>query len=537
MKTKNLIFGIASILSLLIAVSLVSAALTFSNPSLDKDSGNHVTSLNVTNTGSEAVTFNVTITPLTLSEGSSDIVFTAISGSQTIAANEQVSLPISYNVDSGFEFLLGKKYSVNVVLINNSTGSTISQKTLSFESSDFCSVSNNGELDISISDINVIEGFAEDDEEWYPLDQVEVEVDIENNGNEDIENINIEWALYTQDGEKVLDGDAEDIDLDEGDDDTISFTIDVDPKDLDSGTEDYVLYVSATGEITDGTFEGDDSCSSDSQSVKVLLDNDFVVVDKEGLDIPTTMQCGVPTTISGDVWNIGSKDQDDVYILFYSSQLDLDQRLEIGDIDSLDSESFSFELTLPKNVESKTYSIEIEVYDEDEDIFENDNDDESRVVIPITVDCGAVDSSSISFDAELESGGESGKETVVKTTITNDGDKLIALTFNTRDYQEWANSATLSQGTLALNPGESGDVLITLENKDNISGEKMFNLDISSQGKVIATQPIEITIKESNGLSLGNIFNSDNWYLWVVGLFNIILIIIIIVVALRVARK
>ena len=36
-------------------------------------------------------------------------------------------------------------------------------------------------------------------------------------------------------------------------------------------------------------------------------------------------QCGSEVIISGDVWNIGSKDQNDVYIEIYNSELGIDE--------------------------------------------------------------------------------------------------------------------------------------------------------------------------------------------------------------------
>ena len=64
--------------------------------------------------------------------------------------------------------------------------------------------------------------------------------------------------------------------------------------------------------------------------------------------------------------------------------------------------------------------------------------------------------------------------------------------------------------------------------------ERRINIEVLSDGKLVLTQPVSVSIEK--GFSLQDTFG-DSWYLWLIGALNIILIAIIIVVAVRILRK
>jgi hypothetical protein len=526
MTTKRLTLAIASVLSLLLLVSLVSATITFTSvPTLSKSSGTHTADIVITSNETETITFNA---PVSITQSGKTITFIQPSDI-SLVANTPETMQLQYTVPSGFEFQIGKTYSTN--LIADGTISPQKSQSLSFASSSYCSVENEGNLKVDIRDINVI-GFSDNDDEWYLLDEVEIEIRIDNDGDEDVENIEVEYALYSSDGDLIFNDDVDELDIDEGDDETLTFTFEIDPDDFDSDNEDYILYVKATGEIADGVNEGENTCDSDSQNVKVIFDRDFVILDNIEIT-PETAQCSSTVRLTADAWNIGSRDQNDVEVLISSSSLKISQRVEVGDIDTIENEKISFEFTIPEDAPERTHSIELVVYDEDGDIYESDNDDESRFSIHINVDgaCGVI-GDSVSVDASLESDAKAGKDLIVKTIITNTGNKILTFNLVASDYSDWADTASFSQNSVALNAGESKEITLTLGVKKDSSGEQSFNIDVSSDGELVMTQPVSVDIEKS-GLSFDL---GDSWYLWAIGALNIILVIIIIIVAIRVAR-
>jgi hypothetical protein len=535
MKTLNLLFASVFAMVFLMAFASATITLTSSTSTLSQTGG----SFSVTVASNENETVNLTMP--SISDGFGKVITFTLVPTQVIintVTNPSSVVTVNYVVESGFNFEFAESYSSSLSAVGNV--SSQATKAFKFEGSDFCEFDNKGNLKVSIEDITVMNGFG-DDNEWFLFDEVEVEVLIENSGNEDIENIVIEWGLYnTQSKEWTIKLNEEDeIDVNEDDEETIilSFTLndkmDEDLKDLESG--DYVIYVRATGEISAGTYEGDDSCASDSETVSLITEKDFVVLSN--LDVPETVQCDSEVIISGDVWNIGSRDQNDVTVEIYNSELGLNKIVEIGDIDSFESSDFDFTFQLPENVQEKSYKITLTVYDEDDDIYQNGNDDESISTVLLTVQGNCDVKNKALVSAVLESGGEAGKVLVVRTTITNTGSKTASFSLNAAGYTGWASLATLDKTSLTLDAGKSEDVLLKFNVNRDAIGEKMFTFEVLSENELIVNQPVQVDITKKKWGITGNFFSGDNKYIWGIGLLNLILIILIIVIAVRIARK
>jgi len=172
------------------------------------------------------------------------------------------------------------------------------------------------------------------DDEWFPLEEIEVEIEIENDGNFDVDDIEVSWGLWdVQNSEWVIDYDDEkDFNLKDGKEEQlfVTFFIDddmeVDLEDLDDG-DHYRLYVTALGTIDDNDSpnDGEDTCASDFESTSIIIENDFVVLDN--IEFPEVVSCGETVTVTADVWNIGDSDQDEVSVFVFNKDLDLREKL------------------------------------------------------------------------------------------------------------------------------------------------------------------------------------------------------------------
>ena len=535
MKTKksNLLF--ASVFALVFLIGFASATITL-NPSvssLSQTSG----SFNITVASTENETIDLFMN--SISDGSGDYIEFFLSSPQVIidtVSNPSSIITVDYVVDSGFDFEFAKTY--NAVINATGTVSDSITRSLSFEESGFCEVSNPGDLRVTVEKVKVTEGYG-DKKEWFPFDTVEIEVKVDNRGDEDLVDVSVEWGLYdTNSKDWTIDVDEEDnFDLDSGDDQTLTITFTLDDRmdedlaDLDKG--DYVFYVRATGEIDSGDHEGEDTCSTDSDTGKLIIDKNFVVL--QNLKVPEVAQCGSEVELLGDVWNIGSKDQKDVYVNIYNKELGLDEDVDIGDIDSFESSDLEYSLSLPEDVQEKRYYLTLTVYDDNDDVYESSNDDKSVETLALDVQGGcAVAKASVT--AVLESGGQAGKPMVVKATITNTGNKAASYSLNVAGYTGWASSATLDKTSLTLNAGESAEVLLNFDVKKDALGSNLFNLEVLSENEMIANQPVQVEITK-RALITGNFLSGDNKYIWGIGLLNLILIVLIIVIAVRIARR
>ena len=531
---KSKIFGLLS-LSVLATVMLMSfafATITISNPTLSQ-TGTSAT-ITISSDQNEAIDFSGLST---ITESGKTITFNPIS-SIVINDTDSQTITLNYVIQSGFDFYLGKTYSTTLTA-SGDTSPNVSQ-ALSFEvTEDLCDASNpSGNIKVSIKDISN-KGISDtkfgDDNEWFPLDSIELEIEVENKGDEKIKNIEVEWGLYDKDtGEFIIDDKESDFDLKHNKDETITIKFDLDDvNDFEDGG-DYALYVWATGEDQETEL---DVCSADSESITIEIENDFVVLyDIEFLE---TVTCGAELQITAEVWNIGDDNQEDVSVLINSNIPGLSTRnVDIGDVDAFSDEKLDITMQIPQDTPQKDtpYVLYFSVLN-DGDIYENDyDDDESKFSLPLYVgDCAAKETKAI-VSAELESGGKAGEELVIKATVTNTGDDTATYSINAAGYTPWASSADLDEKILTLDEGESADVLMTFEVKSDASGENTFEIEVVSENQLITTQEVSVDI-ESKGFSLGGDLFGDNWYLWGIGLLNIILVVIIIIVAVRVARK
>jgi len=348
--------------------------------------------------------------------------------------------------------------------------------------------------------------------------------------------------LYNKDKKKFVIKDREDdFNLKGDSDETIflSFKLD-DPDDFEED-DTYAFYVWAEAEDRNVDPE-QDICVWASDSVEIIIENDFVVLDN--FVYPDTVLCGSQVEISAEVWNIGDSDQDSVSVSVHDKfkELGISELKEVGDIDAFDSVPVSFILDIPQDAEEKTYTLIFEVYDEDGDKYQNDyNDDYAEFVLPLTVQGGCIVVPTVSISANLVSGGMEGENLVVQATLTNTGDKIKEYTVNAEGYSSWASSVSIDKQTFSLGPGESTEVTFDFEVNEGVSGDQLFNIEVYSDGKLEFEQPVQVSITEKpnflKGLRKFASFNKENWYIWVLGILNVILIVAIVVIAVKLKNK
>jgi hypothetical protein len=547
MKIKTLSLFALSIFALIFLMSAVSAVdlnpiTVYTIPqNINQNTGSFNIIFDLKNVG---VAGNLNFSASTINTGSLSFNDTTIAASATETIKATVTFSTSFSgTISGV---------INVTGTGMSTYETLpfSVQILEEAPQEILDCSENpGKLEVKNIDFNN-DGFSRrefgSDDEWFFLDEIEVEIEVENDGNWDVDDISLEWGIYDL-GKRdwVIDLDEEDeFNLKDGDEETIiiNFKLDDDlDLDFDEIEGDYRFYVIATGTIDDndaGSDDGKDTCAFDFDDAEAIIESDFVVLDN--IDIPETLSCGETVTITADVWNTGDSDQDEVSIEVFGREniLDFRKTIEVGDIDEFDRQQISFTFTVPKNIDEKFYALNFEVNDEDRDVYENDFDDDlSEFTVPFKVEgnCGAAEDVIIS--ASLESEARAGKEMVIRATIINNGDELKTFTINAAEFLTWADAVSQDQNTLVLNAGQSRDVLFKFDVKKDTSGSQTFFIELVSDDDVTTRQPVSVNIEASRPFLGITGFAVENASLWGLGLLNIILVVIIIIVAVRIARR
>ena len=531
MNNKKFTLLFAGVLSLVILSSLVSAAITFTNvPTLNQNGS--ATIINLTSNSTEQI-YSVIVNSL-LQDGKT-ITFTPAYINQ-ITANYPTTISIVPTIPSDFEFKLGQTYSTTLTITSSVSGTTT--QTLSFGNTDYCRYGNVGSLEIRSINIDNTDGFGKD-AEWYLLDEISADIEVKNKGNDKINDVTIVWGVYNKNtGEWIIDDEEKSFDLKVDKKETITVNFQIDPSDIDSSNyENYIFYAKA---YSDDVGE-DKQCVSNYKEIIINFDNDFVILDNIKFS-PETAQCDQEITLTADAWNIGSDDQDDVYVIAYNNELNINKKIEIGSIDSLDKEKISFTFTVPEEVEEKTYSINFKVYDEDDEVFQNDEDDDAdfNVLLKVEGNCILVPQADIS--AVLESGGQSGKEMIIKSTITNLGTKKATYTVSATGYSSWASLTSIDPAVVTLDAGQRADVIYKLNINKDVEGSQTFKIEIKTgdSEKETLRKDVSVSVQKS-GFSLPGIsgfaVSNDNWYLWGIGLLNVVLIVVIIIVAIRVAKS
>lgn len=570
MKTqKTLPLMIASIFTLILFASFVSATLDF----VDSE-GTELTSLTATvdqgeqatltfyleESGHDDMTDIALTTPMTLTFGTNTFDADLTGNLQTTLAQSATTSEVTVTFDISETQAVGTytgdlevtgKYAT-AVDYTIPVSITITQPPLPEEIIECRATAGtagdaNDDLVVKIDDIKV-EGFG-DDNEWMPLDEIEVEIEVENkNDDEKISNLEIAWGLYNEDTDEwYIDEEENDFDLKKDDEKkmTITFRLDDNVDELEDGT--YVLYVWANGEIDTEETDNVPICGSDSEEIEIIDENDFVVLDfnyqltgTHQFKFPDSVPCGQSVQMTADVWNVGTDDQEEVYIMVHNTVLGINEKVTIGDIDSFEDEPLTFNFEAPSDVEEGEYYLTFTVFDDNDDIYENDYDDEDseyHVLVDVSGNCKIKPEATVA--AEIESGGQAGKELVVKATITNDADESRTYSVTAGNYGSWATLDDISPSVVVLEAGEAQEVVYTFMVDREASGTQTFNIEVKTgESEVeIMRQAVSVTVAERAPGFTGNVISGDNWHLWGIGILNAILIIIIIIVAVRIARK
>ena len=435
-------------------------------------------------------------------------------------------------------------------------GTTSGMVSMTVEGS-FCEAGSVGG-DLEITNVKVSNTGEGKDDNWKLLDTIEVEIDFENSGNDDLEDIFIEVGLFDSSGKNQIsdlefeEADEEEFDygdLDEGDDDTVTFKFKV-PVDFEDGK--YKLTVKVYSDKSGEDVQCTDTASDFDENDKYMLidveresdEGSFIAFDEIEFT-PVEATCGDRVTMTLDVYNIGDEDQDQVKITLKNTVLGIDEFVEIRtNLDQGDKETISFDFVMPSDAEDKFYALTLSAeYDYNRGTYREELDEDVDVQLRV-IGCGtgsgtgtgSADKIAIIIASLDSDGAVAGGEIIIKATITNLKPQRTAFAVDALGYQSWATLDDISPRIVDLAEGESKDVFLTFVVDEDVEGERSFDIEVKDGLGGSETREIALNIEGSSASGVGFDFG-DNAFLWVIGAVNVILVILIIVVAVRVARR
>lgn len=547
-NTKNVVKFAFAFMSVLLLIGFASA-LSFSTPN-ELSASNRETTLILTNNDDVAQTVSLSIDPIT--SDSNQVMFEVtpdVISDLNAGKTETVTVRITDIVGS---FNFGRHITEVLAQGEGDSETFNASRQISFLQS-FCKDGEKG--DLVIRDVNINNEGDGNDDEWELLDDIEIEVEVENEGSDDIDDVILEIGLFDSSGDNVID----DLEFESIDDEEVELgNLNEDEK------ESHVFRFQVPADFEDGGYKlaikaysddlGESNVCTDTSRD---LDNEFfhsIDVDREtdeGRFIafdniivrPEQATCGDSVEVRMDVVNIGDEDQDQVKVNLVSSDLNLDMSREIrNDLDRGDKQSISFTFVVPQGLEDKGYALELDAeYDFRREVYREQSDEKTRFPINV-VGCGApiAGEDEVVISAFLDSDARAGQELIVKSIITNLGTEEKSFIISASGFEAWANLDSISSRLLDLNSGESEEVAFSFSVNKDVEGQRSFLIEARS-GDKIETREVAVNIQGAGGSGItGGVIGAGlggNTLIWVIGIVNVILIILIIIVAVRLARR
>lgn len=361
-----------------------------------------------------------------------------------------------------------------------------------------------GQLSIDIND-------PDNNDEFAPGEIIELDIDVDNNDNDQMD-VGVTAFLYNIDQDNnIIEEDSKVIEI--GDDDSENFNLELQlPLDGDLDESDkYKLFVKA---YEDG--DEDKNCAEDSIDIEIKREKHDTRIDEVALS-PSIVSCGEVVESNIDVVNIGSSDENDVYVVLKNIELGLNEKsgefkLDNGnDKDNDASESITF--TVPSDADEKVYQIEAIVN------YNDDKNDNSKFVALTVEDCGEEEPTDTTTGAPDEAGIEvlassieaKGSTFSIPIKITNNADEQKTYSIGMANVVDWAEEP--SDKTLTLNGQQSSTVYFYVKANKDVSGKQSATVNVkdSATGKISATQTITLDLGEQAAAQLAPTDNTNVW--------------------------
>ncbi len=321
-----------------------------------------------------------------------------------------------------------------------------------------------------------------EDEDFKPLETIEIDVKIENRDDEDRITAIAEAVLVFEDGEVDDTDDEVKVKIDEEDTEGVTLIIEV-PADIEEGV--HYLYLKVYND------DDEDNCEQEVIALEIKKSGRETV--PTATEFPSEVNCGDMMTFSGKAVNVGEKDEEKVKVafkafgyLFEEIYNDLDE----GDYSSL----FSFDMKIPKNATTGTQKMILNIYS-DYDDDDNTFDEAESFSYSTSVSCTSVETT---FNTET-SVALLGKESEVRVLVNNPDDD--AHTYVLSASADWAEVESVSPATMTLSAGGQQYITVKLtpDKKTNIGTHNLV-FTASYAGKTEALN-VPVTVQKSTSSS------------------------------------
>jgi len=226
--------------------------------------------------------------------------------------------------------------------------------------------------------------------------------------------------------------------------------------------------------------------------VTVQRSNDLLDIQKV---MKTTAEAGKSTLITVVVKNIGSDQQDDIYVKVTIPELGVSAEERVGDLVAVDKDdqdntaTVDIPLRIPSNAAEGTYSVVVKVYNDNVDISKTES-------LNIKGGSTPVDASEV-VPQILAQEIEKGKSATYGITIGNLADSAQSYTVEVSGTDGWATYA-VSPLKVTLNGKDSQIVNTEIAvNPNAMTGDHSFVVTVKNDNKIVSQVTLKADVKES----------------------------------------
>lgn len=468
------------------------------------------------------------------------------------STNGTIQVSYSLNISSAITVPETFTFSASNGTMQNSSSFTVAIQnkpvaTPVIVSDNFCKYGEVGS-NLSITDFSISNNGEGEDDDWYLIDNVEIDVEVANTNDDwKISDVSVEIAIFSgsTDVTDDFDFDSEKISLGSikaDDEEVATFKITNLPADISEGN--YVIKVKAYA-------NENKECKDDSDSIQIT--NPFgegVIVAGNTIFGMIEANAGESLEVSFDVINLGTNKEEEVLVTLYNKELGINSKYNLKDLRSGDSEVLSLLLDIPSGIQSKMYTVDVETffdYDtgdalEDSSYDANSYDDLEDDYNSFSFRIKAVGENTIDLtkpivSAKLNSSAIVGEDLVVSVTFKNNGNTSLSAILAPEEFESWAELAT-DPATITVGKLDSKTVSFVF--KPTKAGQQTFNLNVIYNGKSM-DQAVTLSIEDNTSLMsyLKEQLGSTGAYLALgIGiLIALILLVIIVKLVIWLVRK
>ncbi len=327
-------------------------------------------------------------------------------------------------------------------------------------------------------------------------EKAEGEVTVHNTWTDNMEFV-VKALLYNLDKDKEVSSlKIGTVDVDEDEEESLQFTLDLESSDIDPNDE-YKVYVKAYEKDNE-----EQECSEDSGKFSLDVEDHEVIISRFELT-PKEIDCGDLAYIEFEVANIGKKDEHDVWVEVKNAELKLDEKSEQFDLekagDKENKYTVRFTKQMPDDVLGGEYEAKAKVfYNKGEDMYSDAYGIQltrCRSGLKKTVQ-GTLNEGDIRMDVISSTvKAKPGKTFVVPISIKNSGTVKAEVSVGIANAEGVGTPGV--DKTLTLIPGHATILYLDIvANPDLEAGKRSLTINVKSDEEILATYTVAVDIIE-----------------------------------------